>query len=109
MTPLDRAKDILTHCVAGRTHQIARIVSARYDSALEAHGLTSHQLTLLSMICMMQPVAPASMLPYLKMDQSTLSRNLDRLVNKGWLEAVADDNDRRFSPSQVDGCGIWGA
>lgn len=92
----DLAQDILSHCIAGRTHQIARIISARYDSALAAAGLTSHQLTLLSMICKMQPVQPKDMLPFLKMDQSTLSRNLERMADKGWLSSVRNDEDKRL-------------
>lgn len=89
------AKDILGNCVAGRTLQVARIVSARYDAALSRHGLTAHQLTLLSMITKMQPVAARDMLPYLKMEQSTLSRNLDRMEARGWIEVGADKADSR--------------
>ncbi|MDE1467812.1 MarR family winged helix-turn-helix transcriptional regulator [Aurantiacibacter sp. D1-12] len=91
----DLALRMLQGCVAGRTHQIARIVSAQYDAALKPYGLTANQLTLLCMTAVMQPVRPRDMLPYLKMEQSTLSRSLDRLVKNGWLKRDTDPEDSR--------------
>lgn len=89
------AEEILGSCIAGRTLQIARIVSARYDAALAQYDLTAHQLTLLSMIALMQPVAARDMLPFLKMEQSTLSRNLDRMAGRGWVRIEPDADDSR--------------
>ncbi|NVE93529.1 MarR family winged helix-turn-helix transcriptional regulator [Altererythrobacter lutimaris] len=88
-------EDILAHCVAGRTLQIARIIGAHYDKALAETGVTPQQLTLLSMICKMGSPSASAMLPFLKMDQSTLSRNLERMVAKGWLEASPSEQDAR--------------
>ncbi len=96
MKTKDLAQDILANCIAGRTHQIARVISAQYDGALAQTGLTSHQLTLLSMIAQMEPVQAREMLPYLKMDQSTLSRNLDRMAENGWISSARDEGDRRL-------------
>ncbi len=95
MKAKDLALDMLTQCVAGRTLQVARIVSAKYDQALAPYGITAHQLTLLSMVARRQPVAPRDLLPFLKMDQSTLSRNLDRMQAKGWIRFSSDPDDAR--------------
>lgn len=89
------AADMLEQCVAGRTLQVARIVSAKFDQALKEYGLTSNQLTLLCLVATLEPVRPRDMLPYLKMEQSTLSRNLDRLVDRGLLERREDEADSR--------------
>ncbi|MHA7819518.1 MAG: MarR family winged helix-turn-helix transcriptional regulator [Erythrobacter sp.] len=89
------AQEMLMQCVAGRTHQVARIVSARYDQALKEFGLTSNQLTLLCLVATLEPVRPSDMLPYLRMEQSTLSRNLERLVDRGLLERREDEADSR--------------
>lgn len=91
----DQAVEMLRGCVAGRTHQIARIVSAHYDNALREHGVTSNQLTLLCLVAMLQPVRPADMLGYLQMEQSTLSRNVERLAKKGWLRRIPHEDDAR--------------
>lgn len=91
----DQAVQMLRSCVAGRTHQIARIVSARYDQALRQHGVTSNQLTLLCLVSMLQPVRPADMLGYLQMEQSTLSRNLERLEKHEWVRRLSDPEDNR--------------
>ena len=91
-----QAIEILTECVAGRTLQLARIVAAQYDRALASVGVTPQQMTLLCVVCKRQPVSPREVLPYLKMDQSTLSRNLDRMVEKGWLSTNVEADDGRI-------------
>jgi DNA-binding MarR family transcriptional regulator len=91
----EEARAMLSACVAGRTHQIARVVSAQYDAALKDYDLTANQLTLMCIVTLMQPVRPRDMLPYLKMEQSTLSRSLDRLVQRGWLKRESDGDDHR--------------
>ena len=106
MEAKDAATDILVNCIGGRTLQIARIVSSRFDNHLSAHGLTAQQLTLLCVISSLQPVRPRDILPFLKMEQSTLSRNLDRLVDNGWIEIAADDNDQRTKLVTLTGAGV---
>jgi len=86
---------MLAHCVAGRTLQMARIVSAKFDDALRSTGITAHQLTLLSMVAKRKSTTPRDMIPFLKMDQSTLSRNLSRLIDKKLLAAKPDKDDAR--------------
>ncbi|WFL76447.1 winged helix DNA-binding protein [Altererythrobacter arenosus] len=95
MKAAEFASEMLLHCVGGRTLQIARVVSARFDHELAEHGLTAQQLTLLSMVCVLQPVRPRDMLPFLKMEQSTLSRNLERMAAKGWLTLDPSEDDQR--------------
>ena len=95
MNAQDIAGEILSHCVAGRTLQVARIVASRYEKALAETGVTPQQLTLLSMICKMGSPNASALLPYLKMDQSTLSRNLERMVAKGWLQTTPGEQDSR--------------
>ena len=89
------AEEVLSQCVAGRTLQIARIVASRYEQSLADTGVTPQQLTLLSMICKMGAPSASAMLPFLQMDQSTLSRNLDRMIAKGWLNGAPDEQDAR--------------
>lgn len=96
MRPDTIAEDVLTHCLAGRTLQIARVIASKYEQALADHGVTPHQFTLLSMICKMGAPSASDLLPFLKMDQSTLSRNLDRMVAKGWLEVATGEQDSRM-------------
>lgn len=99
------AEEILAQCVAGRTLQIARVVASHYEQALSSSGVTPQQLTLLSMICKMGSASASAMLPYLKMDQSTLSRNLDRMVGKGWLDSLADETDGRRREYRITAAG----
>lgn len=105
MTAEEIAEDILNECLAGRTLQIARIVSAQFERALRPAGITPHQLTLLSMICKRPKSAARDLLPYLEMDQSTLSRNLERMAEKGLLESSFDPEDRRMKLYEVSSAG----
>ncbi len=95
MTDEDIAAEMLAHCVSGRTLQMARIVSARFDEALRPYGITAHQMTLLSMIALRGSFTAREMIPFLKMDQSTLSRNLARLETRGLLKSQPDKEDAR--------------
>lgn len=103
------AGDMLARCVAGRTLQMARIISARFDEALRPFGITAHQLTLLSMVAVRKSTTPREMIPFLKMDQSTLSRNLARLIDKGLLRSEPGEDDARTHRITLtrQGRGTW--
>ncbi|GAB4519792.1 MAG: hypothetical protein Tsb0010_04100 [Parvularculaceae bacterium] len=88
------ALEMLKTCLAGRVRQINRSMSSRYDEALRPSGMTANQLTLLCIIATLGPSRSAELQPYLGMEQSTLSRNLDRMIKKGWLKKLRDDDGR---------------
>ncbi len=85
---------ILQQCMAGRVRQISRVVTAHYDTALRDTGVTANQLTMLAMLAVMESATPAELEPYLMMEQSTVSRNVRRLVENGWVTSD-DAEDRR--------------
>jgi DNA-binding MarR family transcriptional regulator len=90
----DVAHRIIDHCVAGRVRQISRVVTARYDDELREVGITANQLTILAVVTVLEKTTPSAMRPYLLMDESTLSRNLRRMIENHWL-AVLPGEDRR--------------
>ncbi len=87
---------MLQHCVAGRLRQISRVVTAHYDNVLRAYGLTANQLTMLSLLSVLGPTRQADLEPYLMMEQSTVSRNVARLVEHGWITKTRGDDKRAF-------------
>lgn len=92
LTPI--ARDMLETCVAGRVRQISRVVSARYDDALRDHGVTANQLTILCLFAVLGPSRSVDIEPYLASEQSTLSRNLARMIDKSWVRKTGDADGR---------------
>lgn len=93
--PAEIASHILRTCAAGRIRQINRVVTAQFDAELREHGITANQLTILALATALGPSRGADLEPYLVMEQSTLSRNVNRMVDNGWLEKRADPEDGR--------------
>ncbi|MCE0763054.1 MarR family winged helix-turn-helix transcriptional regulator [Pseudonocardia kujensis] len=83
--------EIVRDCLAVRVRLIGRAVTALYDGALEPHGLTVAQVNLLAALGKVGPCPPSKLGEVLQLERSTVSRNLNLLQNRGWIEAVASD------------------
>ena len=81
-------------CLGFRVRKLNRIVSAIYDGALASAGVKTSQFTVLIAIANRESVRPSELTRLLQLDESTLSRNVDRMCAKGWLR-LAPDADRR--------------
>ncbi|MCB9933676.1 MAG: winged helix-turn-helix transcriptional regulator [Planctomycetes bacterium] len=79
------ADEIALSCLASRTRLLGRVITGIYDDALRAVGLTSPQMTILVALEHTGGVQPGALCDALKLDKSTLSRNVDRMESKGWL------------------------
>ncbi len=85
------AEEIMGGCFAGRIRLLNRTITGLYDEALRPAGLTAGQLTTLSFIEKLGPVAPGGLAKQLNMDKSTLSRNLSRMERNGWITITQGD------------------
>ena len=81
-------------CVAGGVRKLNRMVSAIYDGALADTGLKTSQFSVLVAVFNRGKVRPAELTNLLQMDESTLSRNVERMCARGWLKLERGD-DRR--------------
>jgi len=90
----DGIKMIERVCVAGGVRKMNRMVSAIYDSALAGAGLKTSQFSVLVAVSNRDQVRPAELIKLLQMDESTLSRNVERMCARGWLRLERGD-DRR--------------
>jgi DNA-binding MarR family transcriptional regulator len=83
---LKKQADEIAHlCLAGRTRLLGRVISNIYDDALRAAGLTSAQMTILVALEHTGGILPTKLCEALKLDKSTLSRNVDRMERNGWV------------------------
>jgi DNA-binding MarR family transcriptional regulator len=91
---------IAGECVAVRLRMLNRVITNIYDNALRPLDLKVSQMNILVAAAKMGTVRPFVVCEYLHLDVSTLSRNVERMKARGWLEVVPDD-DGRSQPFQL--------
>src|SRR5262245_47198963 len=77
-----------SECLAGRLRALNRVVTGIYDTELRPHKVRVSQMNVLVAIAAMAPVRAADVCRRLRLDKSTLSRDLDRLLERGWVRAT---------------------
>jgi DNA-binding MarR family transcriptional regulator len=70
------------------------MVTSIYDGALNSSGIRTSQFTILVAVANRGKARPAELVKLLQMDESTLSRNVERMRAKGWLRLEAEDDLR---------------
>ncbi|HSV34783.1 MAG TPA: MarR family winged helix-turn-helix transcriptional regulator [Ramlibacter sp.] len=65
--------------------QLMRRVAQHYDAEVGKTGLRGTQYSLLSYVVKLGPIRPVDLAREMKIDASTLTRNLRPLIDAGWL------------------------
>src|SRR4051812_6489606 len=91
---------IAEECVAVRLRMLNRFITNIYDNALRPLDLKVSQMNILVAAAKMGTARPLEVCEYLHLDVSTLSRNVERMKARGWLEVVPDE-DGRSQPFQL--------
>src|ERR671923_1420155 len=91
---------IAGECIAVRLRMLNRVITNIYDNALRPLDLKVSQMNILVAAAKMGTVRPLEVCEYLHLDVSTLSRNVERMKARGWLEVVPD-KDGRSQPFQL--------
>lgn len=83
-------------CTNFKLRQLMRRVANHYDAEMAKCGLKTTQYSLLSHVLKLGPIRPGDLAAAMKMDASTLTRNLRPLVDAQWvrLEAGPDARSR---------------
>ena len=92
--PTTGIERIATSCIAGRLRLLNRVVTNIYDDALRPLDLKVSQMNVLVAAAKMGTARPAAVCEHLHLDVSTLSRNVERMKGRGWLEVVPDEDGR---------------
>ncbi len=96
-----RAIDAIAHnCIAVQLRVLNRVVTKVYDDALRPLGLKVSQLNILVAAAKLGLAHPAQVCGLLHLDTSTLSRNVERMRARGWLEVVPGE-DARTQPFRL--------
>ncbi|MEO2047605.1 MAG: MarR family winged helix-turn-helix transcriptional regulator [Pirellulales bacterium] len=85
---------IAGECIAVRMRMLNRVVTNIYDDALRPLGLKVSQMNILVAAGTMGTARPAEICARMHLDASTLSRNVERMKTRGWLEVIAVDDGR---------------
>lgn len=72
-------------CLAMRARLLSRTVTSVFDEALRPLGITIGQLNILAVVAQRGPIAQGEVAQFLSMEKSTMSRNVERMRQHGWL------------------------
>lgn len=87
--------ELAGYCICGNLRMASRLVSAYYDAALRPAGIEANQMIML-WIAHTSTRMPAREVAYVAgMDQSTASRNLAVLKERGLVTLASSSEDRR--------------
>ena len=76
-------------CLAARLRLLNRAVTKLYDDALRPHGVRVSQLNILVLVAAAGPLRSVDVAAAMQLDKSTLSRDLDRMLERDWVRATA--------------------
>ena len=88
---LDR---VAGECIAVRVRLINRVITALYDEAMRPHGLRVSQGNILVAVAKRGEARPAEVCRMLRIEKSTLSRDVELMKKAGWLVSEPPDGGR---------------
>lgn len=92
------------YCISYRLRRAARLAAKSYDNALRPSGLRNTQFTLLTSLSGGDEISIGDLSETLAIDGTTLTRNLEILVRRGYIENLAGD-DARVRNVRLTGAG----
>jgi DNA-binding MarR family transcriptional regulator len=72
-------------CTNLKLRQLSRAVTRHYDGYVAATGLKNTQYSLLSHVVKLGPIRPSDLAQRMRLEPSTLTRNLQPMLAAGWV------------------------
>ena len=94
MPTRDPVREIAESCVAVRVRLLNRFVTALCEAGLRGHDVSVAQVNILVAVGCSDPLTPTEVAARLVLDKSTLSRDVEALLAKGWLSKLPGDDKR---------------
>lgn len=79
-------KTDFSSCIAGKVGLISRLTSNIFRKHLAKHDITESQLSILFITSKMKEITQKQISEFYYLEKSTVSRNLKRLAERGYLE-----------------------
>jgi DNA-binding MarR family transcriptional regulator len=86
--------EVTQHCLLTRTRIIARVITNIYDQALRPFDVNSSQFSMLVVIAKMKGASRAELARANHLERSTSTRNLQLLLDQGWVEEQPPSSGR---------------
>ena len=100
-TQITKPEVIAEACIGSRVRLLNRVITRIYDDALRPLGITIGQLNILVVIANRETARPAEICDALKIEVSTLSRNVERMRAREWIKVLEDAEDARAHQFQL--------
>ncbi len=94
---LKLVEKVSRECLAGRVRLLSRVITGIYDRAMRSQGIKVNQAGILIMLSLAEKPTPGDICLGFQMEKSTVSRNIERMRKRGWIESGKGDG----GPSQV--------
>jgi DNA-binding MarR family transcriptional regulator len=96
--PTDPAVDLIDEiagqCLLTRTRSISRVITSIYDQEMRPFGVNASQFSMLVLIARMGNASRAQLGRALHLERSTSTRNLQLMLEEGWVEEVLPEKGR---------------
>jgi DNA-binding MarR family transcriptional regulator len=89
-----KAALIAEECIAVKLRLLTRAVTKIYNQALRPHGLTVSQMNILVAVTYLGQAKQQDICQALHLEKSTLSRDLTRMRERGWVTESPGDDGR---------------
>jgi len=89
-------------CTNLKLRQLSRAVTRHYDAFVAPTGLKNTQYSLLSHVVLLGPLRPTDLAQNMRVEASTLTRNLQPLIAAGWVEQGPGEDARSRSVSATE-------
>lgn len=89
-----KAALIAEECIAVKLRLLTRAVTKIYNQALRPHGLTVSQMNILVAVSYLGQAKQQDICQALHLEKSTLSRDLTRMRERGWVTESPSDDGR---------------
>jgi DNA-binding MarR family transcriptional regulator len=83
-----------TGCTHLKLRQLNRLVTRHYEAAMAGSGLKITQYSLLAFVDKLGPLRAGNLAAVMQLDASTLSRNLQPLIERGLVQAAVGGDGR---------------
>ena len=94
MTSIPNSSSPPKGCTNFKLRQLMRRVTQHYDDQMIEVGLKTTQYSLLSAVQNLGPIRPMDLSAHMKLDASTLTRNLKPLVDANWVAVMPGEDAR---------------
>ena len=84
-----------SNCLTFNLQRAVRSMVRGFEASIQGAGLTAPQFSTLAMLFGYGERTVGQMADYMGTDRTTLTRNLDLIAAKGWIEAI-ETEDRRL-------------